>query len=187
MEFDNKGFNKEEIEGLKERLRNSGKNYLLADSEDNSEEYKTFYFIGSYEGQECIYDAALFTLRLHHASELYERAEHEAAKRFPKFRKIEYREDENGDLAALDSLEEEIGLFITEMMMEMEEEESIKVQEFIEIDPHIDYGIGLDASLNVEEVTDKVISKFVEDYKADSLKLDTTLYSFQTEYDEEMS
>ncbi|MGB3180848.1 MAG: hypothetical protein WBB45_05630 [Cyclobacteriaceae bacterium] len=187
MEFNNKGFSSEEIRELKEKIGTSGKSFVPSDVEDHSEEYQTFYFIGNYEGKECIYDAALFTLRLHHASELYERAEHEAAKRFPKFKKIEYREDENGDLAILDNVEEEIGLFITEMMMEMEEEETVKVQEFIEIDPHIDYGVGLDAAVNAEAITDEVIESFVNSYNAGSLNLDTTLYSFQTEYDEEVS
>jgi hypothetical protein len=77
--------------------------------------------------------------------------------------------------------EEEIGWFITELIMEIEEEESVKVQEFIDIDTNHDYGIGLDASLNVEEIDEDVITKFVREFNDDTLELDDTLYSFMTE------
>mgnify|MGYP006217115509 CR=1 FL=1 len=143
-----------------------------------------FYFLGMFEGKEVIYDAALYTLRLHHSSEVYELAEHEAAKKFPNFKGINYEEDENGNMKPLTSEEEEIGWFITEIIMEMEEEEAVKVQEFVDLDTNHDFGIGLDAALNVEEINEKVISKFVKEFNDDTLVLDETLYSFQTEEDE---
>jgi hypothetical protein len=65
--------------------------------------------------------------------------------------------------------------------MEIEEEETVKVQEFVDIDTHHDYGIGLDASLNVDEIDAKVISKFIQEFNDDTLTLDDTLYSFMTE------
>ena len=68
--------------------------------------------------------------------------------------------------------------------MELEEEEAVKVQEFIDLDTNHDYGIGLDAALNVDEINDKVISRFVTEFNEDTLILDDTLYSFQTEEDE---
>ena len=77
--------------------------------------------------------------------------------------------------------EEEIGLFITELIMEMEEEETVKVQEFLDIDTHHDYGIGLDVSLNVDEIDEQVIAKFIQEFNDDSLTLDDTLFSFMTE------
>ena len=157
-----------------------GKIKIIPD-EDNSEEYVNFYFIGNYEGKEVIYDTALYTLRLHHASEVYELAEHEAAKKFPNFKSINYEEDENGNMKPLTPEEEEIGWFITELIMEMEEEETVKVQEFLDIDTHHDYGVGLDVSLNVEEIDEEVISKFIQEFNDDTLSLDETLYSFMTE------
>lgn len=84
----------------------------------------------------------------------------------------------------LSSEEEEIGWFITEIIMEIEEEETVKVQEFVDIDTHHDFGIGLDAALNVDEITEQVISKFVQEFNEDTLVLDDTMYSFQTEDDE---
>lgn len=185
MEKENEGFLSTNINALKRDLEGSGKNFKLVATEDNSDEYVNFYFLGMYEGREVIYDAAIYTLRLHHSSELYEIAEHEAAKKFANFHGISYEEDENGNLKPLDNNEEEVGLFITELIMEMEEEETVKVQEFLDLDTHHDYGIGLDAALNVEYIDEKVISKFVKEFNNDTLVLDETFYSFQSEEEPE--
>ena len=123
MQNKNEGFSPESIEALKQELLASGKPYKIIPSDDNSEEFVNFYFIGIYEGKEVIYDAALYTLRLHHSSEVYELAEHKAAQRFPNFKGIHYEEDENGNLKPLSGDEEEIGLYSTEIIMELEEEE----------------------------------------------------------------
>ncbi len=184
MPFSNPGFDPKNIENLKAELKNSGKSFKVIPDDENSDEFVNFYFIGKYEGREVIYDAALYTLRLHHASEVYELAEHEAAKKFPNFKGINYEEDENGNLKPLSSEEEEIGWFITEIIMDLEEEEAVKVQEFVDIDTNHDYGIGLDAALNVEEINEKVVAKFIQEFNDDTLVLDETLYSFQTEEDE---
>lgn len=184
MPFSNPGFNPEQIEKLRAELKKSGKVFKVIPDDENSDEFVNFYFIGMYEGKEVIYDAALYTLRLHHASEVYELAEHEAAKKFPNFKGINYEEDENGNLKPLSSEEEEIGWFITEIIMDLEEEEAVKVQEFIDLDTHHDFGIGLDAALNVEEINEQVVTKFITDFNEDTLVLDETMYSFQTEEDE---
>ena len=54
----------------------------------------------------------------------------------------------------------------------------------MDIDAKIDFGIGLDAGLNVEKITPKVIEKFIKEFNEDTLSLDETLYSFQTEDEE---
>lgn len=179
------GLSTKEVEELKSYLAKSGKNHKIIDSEDNSDEYVNFHFVGMYEGKEVIYDAVIYTLRLNHHSELFDIAEHKAAKAFPDFHKIQFREDENGDLKALNDREEEIGLFMAEVMMELEEEESVKVSEHVEIDDGSDYGIGMDVGLNVEKVDEEVITNFVNAYNEDQLKLDTTLYSFVHEEEED--
>ena len=70
---------------------------------------------------------------------------------------------------------------MAEVIMELEEEDQVKVKEHVEIDPHIEFGIGLDAGLNVEKISAKVIEKFIKDFNEDTLSLDKTLYSFQLE------
>lgn len=186
MDQINKGFEPEVIAEYRRKVDAGKKPFLIVESEDNSEEYVNFNFIGTYEGKEVVYDAVIFTLRLHYNSELYEIAEHKAAQRFPNFKNIRYEEDENGDLKALNSEQEEIGLFMAEVMMELEEEENIQVQEHLELDPHVDFGVGLDAALNVEKVTEKVIQRFVEQFNAGTLQLDETLYTFTEEEDTEV-
>src|SRR5690606_31916799 len=181
----NEGFSPESIEALKQELLASGKPYKIIPSDDNSEEFVNFYFIGIFQGKEVIYDAALYTLRLHHSSEVYELAEHKAAQKFPNFKGISYEEDENGNLKPLTSEEEEIGWFITEIIMEIEEEESVKVQEFVDVDTHHDFGIGVDAALNVDHIDDIVISNFIKEFNEDTLELDDTMYTFQSEEEED--
>jgi len=181
MKFRNKGFDPKEIEKLKESLISNSQNFVFDKDEENTEEYAHFYFLGMFEGQEVIYDAVMYTLRLHYNSELYEIAEHKAASRFPEFKKIAYDEDENGDLKSLDDIEEEIGLYMAEAIMELEAEESVKVNEHLEIDKNIDFGIGLDIGLNIEEIDIKCINNFILNFNDDSLKLDQTLYTFQEE------
>jgi len=175
----NQGFDPQEIEELRNEIAETGKSYLVIESEDNSDDFMNFYFIGKYEGKEVIYDAAIYTLKLQHSSEIYDLAEHKVAQKYPNYRSIVYEEDENGDIAPLNDKEEEIGLYMTEIMDELEEEEAVKVQEHVDVDLNIDYGIGMDVGLNVDKITPKVIEKFIKEYNDGSLKLDPTHYSFQ--------
>ena len=176
---ENKGFDPQTIHQYKTRMKSLGKKFLLDEEDESTDEYVHFYFIGMYEGREVVYDAVMYTLRLQHESELFEIAEHRAAKHFPEYKKITYEEDENGNLAVLDPLEEEIGLYIAEVIMELEEEEAVKVKEHVDIDPNTDFGVSLDIGYHVEKITAKEIDKFIKDYNEDTLQLDDTLYSFQ--------
>jgi hypothetical protein len=178
---ENKGFDPEVIKEYALKMKAQGLEYLLDDEDESTDEYAHFYFIGKFEGKDVIYDTAIYTLRLHHESELYEIAEHRAAQHFPEYKKITYEEDENGNLQTLDPLEEEIGLYMAEVIMSLEEEESVKVKEHVDLDVNSEFGISLDVGLHVEKITPKVIEKFIKDYNEDNLRLDDTLYSFQTQ------
>lgn len=180
----NEGFNPEVIEEYRSKMNDDG--FLIVESEDNGEEYVNFMFIGEYKGKEVIYDAVIYTLRLNHHSELYEIAEQRTSERFPEFNSMTYSVDENGDLSELSEKEEEIGLYMTELILELEEEGEVKVKEHVEIDNSLDFGVGLDVGLNVEEVTQDVISKFVQDFNSDNIKLDETLYAFEMDESEEV-
>jgi hypothetical protein len=172
------------IEEYSQKIKSSGKQFLIDTEDENTEEYAHFYFIGKFEGKDVVYDAVMYTLRLQHESEMFEIAEHRAAQHFPEYKKISYEEDENGNLEALDPLEEEIGLFMAEVIVELEEEETVKVQEHVDIDINAEFGVGLDIGLHVNEITEKVIETFIRDYNDDTLKLDQTYYTFQTQEDE---
>ncbi|HMJ68443.1 MAG TPA: hypothetical protein VK508_06095 [Cyclobacteriaceae bacterium] len=180
----NKGFDTEVILQYKQRMLADGRDYVLSEEDESTDEYAHFLFIGKYEGTEVIYDAALYTLRLQHESEMLEIAEHRAAEHFPEYKKISYDEDENANVKISGDLEEEIGLFMAEVIVSLEEEGEVQVQEHIDIDEELDFGIGLDVGLNVDEVTPAVITRFITLFNDDTLKLDPLHYSFQTEPDE---
>lgn len=180
----NDGFDPAEIAKIKSEI-GEDQSYVIIESEDNSDDFMNFYFIGKHEDKEVIYDAAIYTLRLQHSSEIHELAEHKVAQKFPDYKSISYEEDENGDIAPLDDLEEEIGLYLTEVMDELEEDEAIKVQEHVDVDENSDFGIGLDIGLHVDGITHEVIEKFIRDFNSNTLNLDKTHYSFQFEDDED--
>jgi hypothetical protein len=181
----NKGFDLAELKNLRDKMAKSGNTYVTVDSEDNSDDFQNFLFIGKYENRDVIYDAAIYTLKVQHHSEVYEMAEHEAAIKFPNYKKIDYEEDENGDIEPLEELEEEMGLFMAEVMEEIEDEERVKVKEHIDIDINSDFGIGLDVGLNIEVVEESVINDFIIKFNNDEVKLDPTMYSFQLDHDTE--
>jgi len=179
--IENKGFDPQMIQEYKDKMKASGTAWLKDEEDEHNDEYTHFYFVGLYEGKEVIYDTVMYTLRLQHESELFEIAEHRAAQHFPEYRKITYEEDENGNLAALDPLEEEIGLYIAEVIMELEEEESVKVKEHVDLDVNTDFGVALDVGLQRDKITSAEIQKFIRDFNEDTLELDENLYSFQTQ------
>lgn len=180
----NKGFESNALAEYKMKIGLTGQNYLVDDGDEKNDEYVHFYFIGKYEGKEVVYDAVMYTLRLHHESELFELAERKAAEHFPHYRKIAYNEDENGNLKPLDDAEEEIGLYMAEVIVELQEEGEVRVKEHADLDPHLDFGIGLNIGLHVEKLSPKVIEKFISDFNAAVLQLDDTLYTFETQQEE---
>ena len=175
----NKGFNAETINEYKSKMNAQG--FLFTEPDDNGDEYVNFMFIGNYKGKEVIYDAVIYTLRLNHHSELYEIAEERTTEKYPEFNSMTYSVDENGDLDGLTEKEEEIGLFMTELILELEEEGEVKVKEHVDVDTSLEFGVGLDIGLNVEEVTNDVVANFIKNYNNNTLNLDETLYAFETD------
>lgn len=183
--YKNEGFDPEEVNALKEECQAAGKSFIYVEDDDlevlESGECVHIQFPGQYQGQEVIYDALVYTLRLHHSSLVYEMAVEEVQKTYPDY--IPPEERESGYKIAPDR-EEEAETALTEIIGEIEDTESVKVQEHIETDTDSDYGVALDVCLNAEDITDEVIDNFIQQFKANSLSLDTTLYSFTSEDDE---
>jgi hypothetical protein len=171
------------VQDLIAKVKSSGQPFIYDEGDEQSDEYAHFYFMGVHDGKEVLFDTVLYTLRMQHESELFEIAEHKAAQHFPRYKKIQYEEDENGNLKALDDQEEEIGLYMAEVMMELEEDGEIKVKEHVDLDLHHECGIGLDVGLHIEQVTPTIIESFIRDFNADKLNLDPGFYSFQTQTD----
>ena len=183
--YKNEGFDPEEISALKEECQQEGKSFVYVEDDDldvlDSGECVHIQFPGQYQGQEVVYDALVYTLRLHHSSLVYEMAVEQVQKTYPEYVPPE---DRTLNYTIASDLEEEAETALTEIIEEIEETETVKVQEHIELDTNSDYGIALDVCRNVEEITDEVIENFIRDFKANALQLDTTLYSFTSEEEE---
>lgn len=183
---DNPGLDPKEIEQLKQECAEAGQKFVyfedeLHDEPDNVEEFVHVQFVGDYKGQEAIFDAVIYSLRLHYNSIVYETAERKALKTYPLYVPMENRDE---TYEANEDMDDEVELYITELIEEIEENEEVKLSEHLEIDEDFEYGIGLDVCLNVDEVNDKIVTKFVDEYLAGTIKLDQTMYSFKTDYED---
>jgi len=179
----NEGYDPEEIAQLKEECAEEGTNFLYTDEEPQTDDFVSFQFVGQHEGKEVIYDAVMLTLRMMHSGKIYEMAEEAAEAKYPEYKRWDLSVDEDGNVIVPENLNEEIENYKATVMMELEEDDEVKVSEYLEIDTEFDYGVGLEVCLNVEEITDDVIMNFVNDYNNGNFKLDPGLYSF--EHDDE--
>lgn len=163
------------IQEIKDAIAKSPLGFAYDAHDEQTDEVKHFYFQGTFEGREVIFDTVMYTLQTHYNSELYERVEEEAARKFPKLQSLP--EDGGGDL------DEEVGIYMAEVMAELEEEEAIKVQEHVDIFSDNPLGIGLDVGLNHKTIGDPEVTTFIREFLDDSLKLDETYYTFESDDD----
>ncbi|MCE7865016.1 MAG: hypothetical protein DYG99_15885 [Bacteroidetes bacterium CHB5] len=161
------------IASIRQKLGNDL--FIIDDEDEPTDECVHFYFRTMHKGQDVICDCVLYTLRLHHESEMHEAAEARAAEKFEQ-----YLTSKDADAAMR---EEEIGMMMAEILLELEEEEAIKVQEHLELDTDNPVGLGIDAGLNVPVISNDVMARFIASFRAGTLKLDPTLYNFQVSTD----
>jgi hypothetical protein len=180
--YKNEGYDPEEISALKDECQQEGKSFVFVEDDDldvlEEGECAHIQFPGKYQGDEVIFDALVYTLRLHHSSLVYEMALEQVRKTYPEYVPPE---DRKPNYKITPELEEEAETALTEIIDEIEETETVKVQEHVDVDMESDYGIALDVCLNVDEVTDEVIEDFIKKFTSNTLSLDTTLYSFTNE------
>lgn len=183
----NEGFDPAEIQVIKDQAQSEGRVFVYNETEPRSNEYAHFYFVGNYEGNPVIYDAIMYTLELHHGAMLYEMAEEETIKKFPNYKKWDLTEDEDGNfnLPEEEELDEEAETYKQIILEELEDEEAVKVAEKLVIDTSFEFGVGIEACLNVEEVNDETITNFVNAFNNGTFKVDDTLRSFHYSDDEE--
>lgn len=172
----NPGYDAGEIAQLKKECKEEGQNYVLVLDEQelsDSGEYFQFQFIGkSEDGREVIYDAAIFTLELHYNSMILDEAEKRVGAIHKDFIPIEQRTEDYVINHKADEL-------IEEFIMEMEDDEEMKVSEFINIDKDFEFGIGLEVAINVEEIFPEVIEDFIKEFNEGTFELDKNRYSFK--------
>jgi hypothetical protein len=175
----NEGYDQEEIAQLKEECTEEGTNFMYTDEEPQTDDFVSFQFVGMNDDKEVIYDAVMLTLKMMHSGKIYEMAEEAAEAKYPEYKRWDLTVDEEGNVIVPENLNEEIENYKATIMMELEEDDEVKVSEYLEIDTEFDYGVGLEVCLNVDEITDEVLMNFVENFNAGTFKLDPGLYSFQ--------
>jgi len=169
-------FSTESPKTIKEFLQSQKLTWVYNPDEEQDEDFAFFFFQGKYKNKEVIFDVAFFPLSVHYASIIEEQAEEEVKKLYPEY------EGEESNLPQ--NKLEEILEHKAEIIAEMEAESDVKVQEFIEFDDDFEEGdeiVLLTVSLNIDEVNEEEVSKFVENYLNNTFKLDENLYSFSLE------
>lgn len=183
---ENEGYKPEEIQRVKDEAGRNGTNFVYNNDEINNDQIAHFYFTGFYDGKEVVFDAVMYTLRLAYNAALHEIAEEEAAKQFPDFKPMEIDPEKVGDDGEIVvQYPEEVEEFMAQVMFEIAEEDAIKVHEKVDLEPEFDYGVGMEAALNRDEITPDVIEDFVARYRDNRFTPDPTLYSFPEDDEEE--
>ena len=182
----NPGFDPEEIAQLRRECKAERSNFIYVadefEDEDENNEHAHIQFIGLYKEAEVIYDALIYTLRLHHSTLVYDAALERLKKEMPNY----VSPDERPENYKIDEeQEDEAELLLTEFIEEIEENEEITVREHVELDATFEYGIGLEVGLNKTEINEKVINDFISVFNAGRVQLDPTLYAFAGSEDEE--
>jgi hypothetical protein len=169
-------FNTEDPQEIRRILENQKLQWVYNPDEESDDEFAFFFFLGKYKDKEVVFDVAFFPLSVHYASVLEEKAEEEVLKLFPDY--------QGKDSKLPEKRLEEIWEQKAEIIAEMEAENSIRVQEFIEFDDDFEEGneiVLLTVSLNVDEINEEVITNFVTKFQQNNLQLDPNLYSFSLE------
>jgi hypothetical protein len=183
----NPGFDPEEIAQLKRECKAERLNFVYVtdefeDEEEENNEHAHIQFVGFYKDKEVVYDALIYTLRLHHSTLVYDAALERLKLQMPDY--ISPDERSETDVVDFDK-DEEAEILLTEFIEEIEENEEITVREHVEVDDKFDYGIGLEVGLNKTEINEKVINDFIIRYNSGRLQLDPNVYSFSTEEDDD--
>ena len=182
---ENRGLNPDEIRQLKAEFQAGGKPFRYVDEEELSSDMAEFFFIGLYKGKEVVFDCLLGTLRLAYESSLLEMAEQRTKEKFPDYRGFDFEVDELGNAIGEDYEEsEEVEAYKAFAMYEIEEAGDANVAESVTYDEDFEYGIGMEAYLNLPEISEEVILNFIRDHNSGSLRLDPVRYSFESEDDE---
>ena len=181
---ENSFFGPNEIEKFKSNLKNSSDTYIITDNgADRTDDFCMISFLGRHNGNEVVINASIYTLKLFYHSELYEIAEAKIIEKFPQYEK--WITDSAGTEDVIpESVEDEINTYLTEVILDIEEEDEFKVEEHADLVEEEDGTLLLDAGLHLETITDDVLGDLVKEYNAGTLELDETAYSFETEFDE---
>jgi len=165
---------------IKKTLQEKEVTFILDTDDESTDEFAHFYFINNGDSN-VVFDAVLYTLQMEYNSELYDVAEQKAAERFPDFKKLTADSSSDDQEKEEEEEEEEIGLFMAEIIIDLEEQDKIKVKEHVDEDREGKDVILIDVGLNLDKINSSTIESFIKNYTSGTIVLDNTYYSFQYE------
>lgn len=169
----NKGLEQSEIERIKGLCQSAGRNFVYNTDEERDENFVHFFFVGEHEGKPVVFNGFMYSLEMEYISTLYDAAQSVLMERTPEFTEEDF-ESESAEI-----IEQ-----IEAVVSELEDAGDVQVQEFVEVDDSVDYGIGVNVCLNLLDITDEDVAGFVKSYTEGTLELDQTNYSF--DFDDEV-
>ena len=181
----NHGYSTAAIEKLRTEMAQTGRIFQYIDEDELSSEMAEFMFIGQHQGKPVIYDCMLGTLRMAYESNLDEMAEAKALQKYPDYKGFEFDIDEDGNAVASEEYNEEVEQYKAYCMYELEDSGEANIAEYVVVDENFEFGVGLEAYLNVPEITEDVIEMFITNFNANTLRLDPVRYAFESDDEED--
>ena len=167
------GLHSEDLKNIKALCKETGKLFVWNEEEDRDENFASFFFTAEVDGKETVVDAFMYTLETEYASLTFDIAKDMVLNEHPSFADLDFDQEDGEHIDKLELA-----------MVEVEEEGLAKVSEFMEEDEVDGGGIVLTVCLNVPEVNEYRIDKFINAYRKGEVELDGTLYSFEPEDEE---
>ena len=153
-----------------------GKTFIYNQAEeqdDDEKQFAHFIFAGKDQGKEVIFETYLSTLSYEYHMNVLDQAEAEFFEKYPQLADDDVME-----------LEDKYQVEYDQMIEAIYTKDSLTVQEDIliyEDEEENDIHLSIEAFLNVKEITEAVISKFIKEFNADTLELDERPMSFASE------
>ncbi|KOY88237.1 hypothetical protein AD998_15440 [bacterium 336/3] len=142
--------------------------------EEYNEDFASFFFLGKYKNKDVVFIVVFITLGVHYSITIDETAEEEMRKLYPEYNGKDSKLSNDTMEAILEHKAEIKGKLLLE--------KNLQVQEFMDFDDDFEGGdqiVILKVALNIYEVNEEEIDKFVKSFQNNTFKLDETLYSFR--------
>ncbi|MCU0438805.1 MAG: hypothetical protein MUC49_12965 [Raineya sp.] len=167
-------FNLDNPNTIKEFLISHTTPWVYNPDEEHNEDFASFFFLGTYKNQDVVFIVIFITLGVHYSMTIEDTVEEEIRKLYPEYDGKDSKLPNNKMEAILEHKAEIKGKLLLE--------KNIKVQEFIDFDDDFEGGdqiVILKVALNINEVNEEEIDKFVKSFQNNTFKLDETSYSFR--------
>lgn len=148
--------------------------YNPYEEQEHNEDFASFIFLGKYKNKEVVFIVIFITLGLHFSITLEDTVEEEIRKLYPEYDGKDSKLPDDEMEAFLEHKAQIKGKLMAE--------NSIYLQEFMDFEDNFEEGdqiVLLNVALNIYEVNEKEIDKFVKSFQDNTFKLDENLYSFR--------